>query len=406
MRTNLKKRKAKDLFRNISAYFFSAVGVICLVFILAFIFANGSSVLSWDFLTSDYNSTTTTCSYSGTSENKSFADPHIDDVYFASNWGVGFEDGKDAEGSSTVIISYIDNASPFMTLTNSADDSYYQTKIGTSVSSALLFDKDGNVVLAMSNTGAQKVAESFASGVRIKTISLTTSGGGIRGSLISTLYMIFFTLLFGLPLGIGSAVFLSLFSKQGKITDALRGLIDLAGGIPSIIYGLVGAVIFIPFVNSFSSNKGGSILSGALTMGIMLLPIIIRTTEEAIKTVPSSYLSASLALGASKSQSVFKVVLPNSIQGILSGVLLAIGRIIGESAALIYAVGTAIKDNIILTEGSATLALHIWSLMGGENPNYQAACGVAIIIIAVDLFLNIIVKIINVRFNKRFKGGN
>lgn len=405
MKTDLKVRKAKDLTRNISAYLLSAVGVICLAFILIFIFANGSSVLSWDFITSDYNSTTTTCSYSGTSENKAFVNPSIDSVYFATNWGIGFEDSKDAEGSSTVIISYIDNASPFMTLTNSADDSYYQTKIGTSVSSALLFDSQGNVVFAMANSGAEKVAESFISGVRIKTISLTTSGGGIRGSLISTLYMIFFTLLFGLPLGIGSAVFLSLFSKQGKVISALRGLIDLAGGIPSIIYGLVGAVIFIPFINSFSSDKGGSILSGALTMGIMLLPIIIRTTEEAIKTVPSSYMSASLALGASKSQSVFKVVLPNSMQGILSGVLLAVGRIIGESAALIYAVGTAIKDNIILTEGSATLALHIWSLMGGENPNYKAACGVAIIIIIVDLALNVVVKVINVRFNKKFKRG-
>jgi phosphate transport system permease protein len=247
------------------------------------------------------------------------------------------------------------------------------------------------------------MASSLDQGTSIKTLSITSPGGGIRGSLLSTLLMIFFTLLLALPLGILGAVYLNQYAKDNRMNHLIRKMIDAAGGIPSIIYGLVGALIFIPLVNSVTKGEGGSLLSGAMTLAIMLLPTIISSTEEALKTIPASYAAASLALGASKTQTVFKVILPNATPGILTAVLLSIGRIIGESAALIYSCSTAIKDQILLTGGSATLAIHIWSLMGQENPDYSAAAGVALIILIADLLLNLTVKIIMSRFSRRFR---
>lgn len=135
----------------------------------------------------------------------------------------------------------------------------------------------------------------------------------------------------------------------------------------------------------------------------MLLPIIINTTEEAIKTVPKSYREGSLALGTTNTQTIFKVVLPNALPGILTAILLSIGRIIGESAALIYSMGTTIKDHILISEGSATLALHIYKLVAFESPNFGAASAIAIIILIVDLILNLIVKLLSYRFLKKFK---
>ena len=233
----------------------------------------------------------------------------------------------------------------------------------------------------------------------------STGGGGIRGSLLTTLYLIILTLTLALPTGICAAIYLHEFSLNNRLTRFIRIMIDMTSGIPSIIFGLAGAVIFIPFMNGVINSNGGSIASGALTLTLILLPIIIKTTEEALKVIPVNYRSASLALGASKTQTIFKVVLPNAVSGILTATLLSIGRIIGESAALIYAVGTAIKDNVAINEKSTSLAVHIWSLMSGENPNFALASAIAIIIMIIVFILSISVKLISQRLNK-IKVGN
>ena len=129
------------------------------------------------------------------------------------------------------------------------------------------------------------------------------------------------TLVVALPLGIGAAIYLELYAKEGRVKNIISQMIDMISGIPSIIFGFVGAVIFIPFVSCFGAS-GYSIIAGALTMAIVLLPTIIKTTEEAIRVVPKHYLMSSLALGASKTQTVFKVILPNALPGILTAVLL------------------------------------------------------------------------------------
>lgn len=397
-----KYRTFKDVTRNTLAYLFSSFGVCILGFILVFVFSKGYKMLSPSFLFGDYNVKTTTVSYQESVTQGTFEDPKISGVYFADNWGVGFEDSYDNNKDKIVIISYMDNSSPFKALKNSADGSFFQVTLTSSIDNAILLQGD-NLEIASAKDGAEKMAKAFQKAEKIQTFTISTTGGGIRGSLISTLYMIGLTLLFALPLGIGAAIYLSLIAKNEKVKNILQGMIDIAGGIPTIIYGLAGAIIFVPILNGLGLTSGGSLLSGALTMAILLLPIIIKTTIEAIKTVPSSYRSASLALGASDTQTIFKVMLPNALPGILTAVLLSIGRIIGESAALIYAVGSSIKDNIILTQNSATLAIHIWSLCAGENPNYDASCGVAIIILIMDLVLNIAVKLISYRFVKKFK---
>ena len=135
-------------------------------------------------------------------------------------------------------------------------------------------------------------------------------------------------------------------------------------------------------------------------MSVMLLPTIIRTTEEAINVIPKSYMQASLALGASKTESVFKVIIPNAMSGILTATILSIGKIIGESAALIFAIGTAIQDKVSINAGSTTLAVHIWTLLSGDEPNYSAACAISIVILIVVLILNLLVKLVSKKLNK------
>ncbi len=400
--SNRKLRSVKDVLRNTFSYVFSSFGVLILLFILIFIFSQGKSILSLKFITSNYNIKTETLTLNYVSKTDTFKNPNIDGVYFASNYGVGFSDSYDNNKEAIVIVSYIDNTSPFNNMKKSSDSTYVEIKIGESIDNCLLI-KGEEIILASAKDGAKKMASCFEYSTSISSLTVSTLGGGIRGSLISTLLVVGLTLLFALPLGISSAVFLSFFAKNERSKNILTSLIDLAGGIPSIIYGLAGAIIFVPILNKIGLTDGGSLISGSLTLSLLLLPTIIKTTMEAIKTVSDSYMSASLALGASQSQTIFKVMLPNALPGILTAILLSIGRIIGESAALIYAVGSAIKDKIILTESSATLAIHIWSLCAGENPNYNASSAVAIIILLIDLILNLLVKLISIKFVKKFK---
>lgn len=400
---SLKQRKAKDIFRDSGAYLFSLFGVLILALIIFFVFDKGHEYLSWKFLTSDYYTTNTTVSYDTSTSSSTFENPNIENVYFSSRWGVGLEDGYDNEKNAIIQVTYVDKNSPFNNLLNESNQEKYRIETNSSISTLLLIDDSGSIFFGESRCGAKTLVDDLEKADKISSMIVQTSGGGIRGSLLSTLYMILFTLLFALPIGILTAVYLSLIAKQNKVTNLFRTLIDLASGIPTIIFGLVGAIIFIPFVALFTQKSNGSLLSGSLTLALMLLPIIINTTEEAIKTVPKSYKEGSLALGASNTQTIFKVVLPNALPGILTAILLSIGRIIGESAALIYSMGTTIKDHIILSEASATLALHIYKLVAFENPNFGAASAISIIILIVDLILNLIVKLLSYRFLKKFK---
>ena len=219
---------------------------------------------------------------------------------------------------------------------------------------------------------------------------------------MSTAYFILVSLLIALPIGIASAVYLSEMAKKNKVNAAIRTGIETLTGVPSIVYGLMGVSVLFPITAAMGA-KTTNILLGALTMAIILLPTIIRSTEEALRVVPQGLRDASLSLGASQTQTIFKITLPCAMPGILSGILLSIGRVVGESAALIYTMGTFINDQPGLLKQGTSLAVHIWSVMSGEQPNFELACAISIIILIFVLILNLTVKLLSRRLQKSFR---
>ncbi|MCB9498514.1 MAG: phosphate ABC transporter permease PstA [Bacillales bacterium] len=393
-------RKTKDLLSNIFTYLFSSFGIIILFSILIFIFRNGLSSLSWKLITSDYYETTYTLKTAGKEEGTFTCPTLTADEYFSYRYGVVLKDSTNLVGEEVVEITYIAEDSPFLSLINTSSEEIVSLECGFNISKIVMSNDIGDYIYALGRGGASNMASTMDTSNIITDMVASEGGGGIRGSLISTLYLILLTLIISLPIGVLAAIYLNEYAPKKRFIEIIRGMIDMVAGIPSIIFGLVGAIIFIPFCNNTIGSSGGSIASGALTMSLILLPTIIKTTEEALKVIPKGYRDASLALGASKTQTINKVILPNAIPGILTAVLLSIGRIIGESAALIYAVGVAIKDTIKINEKSTTLAVHIWSLMSGENPNIATSCAISIIILLVVFTLNVIVKLISKKLNK------
>ena len=190
----------------------------------------------------------------------------------------------------------------------------------------------------------------------------TTDNQSLLPSLINTFIITFMSLLFAVPVGIFAAVFLSEYSKrQSFIVKAIRLTAETLAGIPSIIYGLFGMVFFV-----IALKMGMSLLAGSLTLSLMILPLIMRTTEEALLSVPTSYREGSYGLGAGKLRTVFRIVMPPAAPGILAGIVLSIGRIVGETAALIFTAGTVAKLASSITSSGSTLAVHMYMLAGED----------------------------------------
>ena len=395
-----KVQKYKDLTLNIITGFLSSIGILILGALLVFIFSNGWKTLSFDLLVSDYHEKVYNTKITEDIIFRDYEDPNLKTGYFSPKWGIVLDDVVNKVGNTDVVITYIDKQSPLLNMNDSNSNQYVRITEGHIINRVFLNDEDGNLIIGLAKEGAEKLRNDFETGTVITDFITSTPSGGIRGSLITTFYLIILTLVIALPLGVGGAIYLHEFAKENRFTNTIRTMIDMTAGIPSIIFGFVGALVFIPFMNATIGSNGGSIASGALTLTIILLPVIIKTTEEALRVIPSSYRAASLALGASETQTTFKVVLPNAISGILTATILSIGRIIGESAALIYAIGTVIKDNISINDKSTSLAVHIWSVMSGENPNFELASAISIIILIIVLLLSISVKVIGKKLNR------
>ncbi len=395
-------RKKKDFICYLLTWISTAFGVVVLFAIILYVLIQGASTLSWDLITSDYKTIMTSVKLE--SSTNDFKNPDMDGAYFSKKYGIAIVDAKDAGGEACITIEYIDENSPFHQAIGIDNDENNGKSIslqkGANLSLMVGEDIEGNYIQVGIKKGAKVYAETLDKTARINSIQIKTSGGGIRGSLLTTLLLIVVTLIISLPLGIGGAIFLTQYAKDGRLKRIVSTMIDMTSGIPSIIFGFCGAVIFIPFVSSIGGKSGYTILAGALTMTIVLLPTIIKTTSEALLVIPRSYTMASLALGASKTQTVFKVILPNSLPGILTATLLSIGRIIGESAALLFVMGSNISDSVDLMGQSTSLALHIWSITSGEIPNYSTASAISIIILIVVFILSISVKLISKKINK------
>ncbi len=208
-------------------------------------------------------------------------------------------------------------------------------------------------------------------------------------ALVNTIFMTALALLIAVPLGIGAAIYLAEYAKRGnRLVRLIRLMAETLQGIPSIIYGLFGMLFFVTAL-----KIGYSLLAGAATLAIMVLPVVMRTTEEALLSVPDMYREGSFGLGAGKLRTVFRVVLPSAIPGILSGVILATGRIVGETAALIYTAGTAPQIAGSLFDSGRTLAVHMYSL-SREGLHVDQSYATAVVLLVIVLFMNSLSSII------------
>ena len=202
-------------------------------------------------------------------------------------------------------------------------------------------------------------------------------------SIFNTVFITFLTLLIAVPIGIFSAVYLVEYAKKGsKLVKVIRVTTETLAGIPSIVFGLFGFLAFV-----IALGWGYSMIAGVLTLVMMVLPTIIRTTEEALLAVPNSYREGSFGLGAGKIRTIFKIIVPTAIPGILSGVILAIGRIVGETAALIYTSGTVAETATSLTDSARTLSVHLYCLLSeGLFTNQAYATAVILLLLVVGIY--------------------
>ena len=207
--------------------------------------------------------------------------------------------------------------------------------------------------------------------------------GGILSSIVGTLSVTLVAVVVATPLGVGTAFYLTEYTREGKITKIIRFSAESLAGIPSIIYGLFGFIFFVIYL-----NLGWSILSGGLTLAVMILPTIIRTSEEAIRTVPPMYREVSFSLGGTKWQTMIKVLIPSALPGIATGIILSIGRCVAETAAVILTAGSALRMPTSLFSPARTMAVHFY-ILAREGISLEKAYGTAALLIILILLINI-----------------
>ncbi len=228
--------------------------------------------------------------------------------------------------------------------------------------------------------------------------SYITQRIGILPDIMNTLYIILATLIFVIPLGVGSAIYLTEYARNKKVVGLIEYAAETLSGIPSIIYGLVGMLFFCTFLNLKTS-----LLAGALTLVIMNLPTVMRTTQESLKTVPQSYREGAFGLGAGKWRVIRTVVLPGCVDGVITGCILSVGRILGESAALLFTAGFAhelygLFEGLSSSGSTLTVALYFYAKEQGE---FEIAFAIAAILMIITLLINITATIVSQHFKKR-----
>lgn len=231
----------------------------------------------------------------------------------------------------------------------------------------------------------------------LSTVQSSLKGNfGILGNIINTIYIIVITLIIAAPIGIGSAIYLNEYAKPGKMVRTIEFTTEILSGIPSIIFGLFGMVFF-----GMTLKLGYSVLTGSFTLTLMVLPLITRNTQEALKTVPDSYRSGALGIGATKWYMIRTILLPSAAPGILTGVILSIGRIVGESAALLFTAGSGFQlpKNLFgkLFESSGTLTIQLYLSM--QKAKYDQAFGIAVVLLIIVLGINLLTRFLTNRFD-------
>lgn len=377
-------QKTKDTITTTLVYGSSFLTVAVLILILGFIFINGIPNISMHFLTSDYTDKTMYVNVPVTDEKNTAENP-------AASLGLGLV----LDDKNQIVIDKIEGNS---TTEQAVDMSGASAKLKTG---DIISKIDATDMEEIWKTGdVQQVFTAFSENLnqaqnQMVRLKVTRIGGGIIPMLVTTLYMILLSLLVAAPIGILSAVYLNEYAKQGKIVTVIRFAIQNLSGIPSIIYGLFGSIFFVQIC-----KMSYSILAGALTIAIILLPVIISTTEETLKSIPRGYRESSLGLGATKLQTIYKIVLPNALPGILVAVILSIGRIVGESAALLLTAGTVASIPTALTgskAAGATLTIKAYTALK-EQGNIGEACAIGVVLIVLIVVLNLLSKMMTNRY--------
>lgn len=227
------------------------------------------------------------------------------------------------------------------------------------------------------------------------SLHYTSDNVSLFPALINTVWMTVLALVIAVPLGIFAAIFLVEYAGKGnRFVDVIRLTTETLQGIPSIVYGLFGMLFFVTKL-----KWGLSLLSGAFTLAIMILPLIMRTTEESLKSVPESYREGSFGLGAGKLRTIFRIVLPAAVPGILAGVILAIGRVVGETAALMYTAGTVAQIPDSIMGSGRTLALHMY-VLSNEGLHTDKAYATAVVLLVLVIGINTLSTVVAKRISK------
>ena len=246
------------------------------------------------------------------------------------------------------------------------------------------------IIVYVFSKGISQISWEFLS----TTTSVLKGTVGIAANILNTIYIIVLTMLLATPIGVGAAIYLNEYAKPGKLVKIIELATETLAGIPSIIFGMFGMMFF-----GTTLGLKYSILTGTLTLTLMVLPLITRNTQEALKTVPNSYRHGAVGLGAGKWYTIRTILLPSALPGILTGVILAIGRIVGESAALLYTAGSsnllpatvqAYLDKILQPGGTLTIQLYL-SAQDGE---FDVAFGIALVLLVVVLGINMLTKLL------------
>ena len=286
-------------------------------------------------------------------------------------------------------------------MTDNSMKSIYQkrTRIGDNILKALIYLAAGVAIALLVGImgyvfvrGLPQVSWQFLS-----TVQSSLKGTfGILGNIINTIYIIVITLIIAAPIGIGSAIYLNEYAKPGKLVRTIEFTTEILSGIPSIIFGFFGMVFF-----GMTLKLGYSVLTGSFTLTLMVLPLITRNTQEALKTVPDSYRSGALGIGATKWYMIRTILLPSAAPGILTGVILSIGRIVGESAALLFTAGSGFQlpKNLFgkLFESSGTLTIQLYLSM--QKAKYDQAFGIAVVLLIIVLGINLLTRFLTNRFD-------
>ena len=286
-------------------------------------------------------------------------------------------------------------------MTDNSMKSIYQkrTRIGDNILKALIYLAAGVAIALLVGIMGYVFVRGLpqVSWQLLSTVQSSLKGTfGILGNIINTIYIIVITLIIAAPIGIGSAIYLNEYAKPGKLVRTIEFTTEILSGIPSIIFGLFGMVFF-----GMTLKLGYSVLTGSFTLTLMVLPLITRNTQEALKTVPDSYRSGALGIGATTWHMIRTILLPSAAPGILTGVILSIGRIVGESAALLFTAGSGFQlpKNLLgkLFESSGTLTIQLYLSM--QKAKYDQAFGIAVVLLIIVLGINLLTRFLTNRFD-------